>query len=105
MRYLSVLLLVVCSLLCGCSSQLPTYPVAGKIRFVEGGPVKVGTVELKSREHGVQARGHIETDGTFTLTTFAEGDGAVAGLLGEGRRRDDAGLRGGGGRGGRAGGG
>lgn len=39
----------------------------------------MGTIELKSREHGVQARGTIENDGSFSLTTYEEGDGAVAG--------------------------
>lgn len=80
MPYLAqTLLLLATCCICGCSSQLSTYPVAGKIRFEAGGVVKVGTVELKSREHGVQARGQISTDGTFTLTTFEENDGAVAG--------------------------
>jgi hypothetical protein len=64
----------------GCSDRLATYPVAGKVKFKTGGPVHVGTVELKSREHGVQARGSIETDGTFVLTTYEAGDGAVAGM-------------------------
>jgi ribosomal protein S12 len=41
--------------------------------------VHVGTVEVKSREHGIQARGAIQTDGSFTLSTYEEGDGAVAG--------------------------
>ncbi|MEZ6135111.1 MAG: hypothetical protein R3C53_09400 [Pirellulaceae bacterium] len=64
----------------GCSDQLPTYPVAGKVLFTTGGPVHVGTVELKSRDHGVQARGQIQSDGSFTLTTYQDGDGAVAGV-------------------------
>lgn len=64
----------------GCSDQLRTYPVSGKVKFNTGGPVHVGTVELKSREHGVQARGAIESDGSFTLTTYEDGDGAVAGM-------------------------
>ena len=63
----------------GCSDHLPTYPVAGKVEFTSGGPVHVGTVELKSRQHGVQARGQIQPDGSFTLTTYKDGDGAVAG--------------------------
>lgn len=66
-------------LLMGCSDKLPTYPVSGKVQFPDGSPVRVGTVELKSREQGVQARGTIATDGTFTLTTYEEDDGAVEG--------------------------
>ena len=40
----------------------------------------MGTIETKSRELGLNARGTIQNDGTFELTTFNEGDGAVAGL-------------------------
>ena len=68
-----------CFLISGCSDQLRTYPVSGKVRFTTGGVVHVGTVELKSREHNVQARGQIQSDGSFTLTTYKDGDGAVAG--------------------------
>lgn len=65
----------------GCSDgRLKTYPVKGKVAFKTGSPVHVGTIELKSREHGVQARGSIDKDGTFTLTTYVDSDGAVAGL-------------------------
>ena len=69
-----------CFVLTGCSDQLRTYPVSGKVRFTTGGVVHVGTVELKSREHKVQARGQIQSDGSFTLTTYKDGDGAVAGM-------------------------
>jgi hypothetical protein len=66
--------------LIGCSDgRLKTYPVKGKVVFKTGSPVHVGTIELKSREHGVQARGSIEKDGSFTLTTYVDGDGAVVG--------------------------
>lgn len=65
----------------GCSDgRLKTYPAKGKISFKTGSPVHVGTIELKSREHGVQARGSIDKDGNFTLTTYLDGDGAVAGV-------------------------
>lgn len=74
---LACLGLLVASL--GCSDRLATYPVKGKVQFTTGGPVHVGTVELKSREHGIHARGEIQNDGTFTLTTYEPGDGAVAG--------------------------
>jgi hypothetical protein len=66
--------------LTGCSDQLPTYPVNGHVFFPGGSPVHVGTVELKSREHGIQARGTINEDGSFKLTTYKEGDGAIAGV-------------------------
>lgn len=74
-------LVVIAVLFCGCSNgQLKTYPTKGKVQFKSGSPVHVGTVELKSREHGVQARGDIKPDGTFVLSTYSPGDGAVAGM-------------------------
>jgi len=41
--------------------------------------VKVGTIETKSKLHGVQAMASIELDGSFVFTTYKQGDGAVAG--------------------------
>ncbi len=78
MRWFPALLLTVT--LFGCSNQLATYPVNGKVVFPDGSPVHVGTVELKSLEHGIQARGTLDRDGNFKLTTYSDGDGAVAGL-------------------------
>lgn len=69
-------------LLTGCSDRHKTYPVQGKVQFKSGGPVRVGTIELKSREHDIQARGTLNTDGTFKLTTYEDGDGAIAGKHG-----------------------
>jgi hypothetical protein len=63
----------------GCANPLRTYPVSGKVVFEDGSPVRVGTIEFKSIDHQVQARGTIERDGSFRLTTFQEFDGAVAG--------------------------
>ncbi len=64
----------------GCSSdRLPTYPVQGRVVFADGSPVRTGSIELKSNEFGVQARGNIAGDGSFQLTTYEENDGAVAG--------------------------
>ncbi len=67
--------------LTGCSDgRLKTYPATGKVLFKTGSSVHVGTVEIKSREHGIQARGTIDQDGNFLLTTYTGGDGAVAGI-------------------------
>jgi hypothetical protein len=64
----------------GCNSgRLKTYPVVGQAVFEDGTPVKMGTVETKSVQHGVQATGTIAKDGSFTLTTYSPDDGAVAG--------------------------
>lgn len=64
----------------GCGSgRPPAHPAKGRVVFANGSAVKTGTVELKSRDFGTQARGNIEPDGTFVLTTYEPGDGAVAG--------------------------
>jgi hypothetical protein len=64
----------------GCSDgRLPTVPVTGRVVFLDGSPVRTGTVELQSRTHPIQARGTIDPDGSFRLTTYDAGDGAVAG--------------------------
>lgn len=67
------------SVLSGCSDRLRTYPVSGKVQFKSGSPVRVGTIELKSRQHDIHSRGTLNPDGTFTLTTYEEGDGAIEG--------------------------
>jgi hypothetical protein len=63
----------------GCNRNPATYVVKGKVRFPSGAPVRMGTIETKSRDLGLNARGTINSDGTFELTTFKPGDGAVAG--------------------------
>ena len=66
--------------LIGCGSdRLPTYPVQGRVEFPEGLPVRHGTVELESEEHGTTATGTIQHDGTFVLGTYTTNDGAVSG--------------------------
>ena len=71
------------SFIAGCSSGQPmTYPVSGKVVFADGTPFTAGVVEFSSTDpasKGQNARGKIQPDGTFTLTTFRENDGAVAG--------------------------
>lgn len=78
LRFLTALVLL--SGLSGCSDgRLPTYPVTGQVVFEDGSPAHVGTVEVKSRDHKIQARGTIDKDGVFHLTTYKTDDGAVAG--------------------------
>ena len=68
------------SITVGCGDgRPPAYPAKGKVVFADGSPVKVGTIETKSLLHGVQATASIQPNGTFVLTTYQEGDGAVAG--------------------------
>lgn len=76
-----VFLLLFVALVAGCSSdRLPTYAVQGQAVFPDGSPVRTGSIELKSVQHGVQARGDIASDGSFQLTTYEENDGAVEGV-------------------------
>ena len=78
--------LLIVSGMAGCGPRRPaaTYPVSGKVVFADGAPLATGgTILLESIAAGGQpvynARGAIAADGTFRLSTFDEGDGAVAG--------------------------
>ena len=69
-----------CLTLTGCGDgRIETYPVSGSVLFADGTPVRVGTVELESIEHGTSATGTIRQDGTFLLGTFTPDDGAASG--------------------------
>ena len=63
---------------CG-SDRLPTYEVTGKVIFSDGTPLPGGWIVCESVEHGLAARGIIETDGSCRLGTYGATDGAVAG--------------------------
>lgn len=63
----------------GCSRRPRVYPASGRVVFSDGSPLPGGRIELRSREHPYSARGRIERDGRFELTTFTPGDGALAG--------------------------
>ncbi len=64
--------------LAGCSAgQEPTYPVSGTVTL-EGQPVSGGTIFFRPAS-GPLATGAIDSQGHFELTTYAQGDGAVAG--------------------------
>jgi len=63
---------------CGSKSERPeTLPVQGKVTY-KGQPVPKGTVTFQS-DSGQTATGEIQSDGTYKLSTFAEGDGALPG--------------------------
>ena len=67
----------------GCGgSGTPTYPVEGKVTFSDGRPLDGGTVELQpvvQQQPPVAARGRIQSDGTFQISTFEPNDGAIEG--------------------------
>ncbi len=78
MRPLPGFLLLISLVGCG-SDQVATYPVAGRVVFEDGSPVRTGTVELESRQFGTTATGSIQNDGTFVLGTYTPNDGAAEG--------------------------
>ena len=63
----------------GCSGKPRPYPVNGQATFDDGAPLTGGRIEVRSLEHPLVARGSVDRDGKFTLTTYEPNDGAVAG--------------------------
>ena len=66
---------------CGEAPRLPSlYPAVGRI-YLNGVPVRYGRVHLQPIDpgRGVTCWGNIGPDGTFTLRTFTDDDGAAAG--------------------------
>jgi hypothetical protein len=87
MRHTSPKLIVLAALAagvcwgCGPAGRgtLPTLiPVKGKVTY-KGKPLTKGTITFVPDGYGREARGEIQPDGTFVLTTDKEGDGVVAG--------------------------
>ena len=65
-------------LLAGCGPRRPaTAPVRGSVTY-QGEPVTAGKIAFYP-EHGRPALGVIGPDGTYRLTTFEPGDGALLG--------------------------
>ena len=68
----------------GCGQKgSETYPVHGKVVLEDGSAVTAGFIEFEAMEgpwRGRNARGAIQPDGSFRLSTKGLGDGAVAGL-------------------------
>lgn len=78
--YAGSLFAIMACLTAGCSDgRIPTFPAEGRVIFPTGAPVRTGFVESRSLDHAINARGKIERDGSFTLGTYTEGDGAVTG--------------------------
>jgi hypothetical protein len=55
-----------------------TIPVKGKVSF-KGKPLSGGEIVFEPDSAGREAHGEIKSDGSFELTTFKQGDGAVPG--------------------------
>ena len=75
----AVLFVATAIVTCGCSKQgrMETAPVSGKVTY-RGKAVPTGTVMFVPGE-GPAATGEIGSDGSYKLTTFSTGDGAVIG--------------------------
>lgn len=63
----------------GCGPATGVHPVRGHVQAADGRRPTFGVVELTADAGGRVASGLIQDDGTFRLSTFREGDGAVAG--------------------------
>jgi hypothetical protein len=63
----------------GCGPS--TYPVKGKVSYPDGSPVVEGMVVFESSgaDKPVTARGEIQQDGTYRLSTYQPGDGVPPG--------------------------
>jgi hypothetical protein len=68
-------------LLVGCSGggPAPTFYVTGTVKLPNETPLDGGRILFRPEGGKHSARGDIQADGTFELTTFKTGDGAVAG--------------------------
>jgi hypothetical protein len=61
---------------CGNSGE-PCFPVTGTVKFEDGTPLTKGIIYFDSGEFS--AKGGVEEDGRFTLTSYNPGDGAPDG--------------------------
>ncbi len=69
--------------LAGCSGNSPatTFQVSGTVKLSDGQPLTAGRILFRpDKDSKYSARGGINQDGAFELTTFKEGDGAIAGV-------------------------
>lgn len=78
--YCGLICLGMAILTAGCSgpNQLETAPVKGTVTY-KGKPLTFGNVSFRP-EAGSPSTGKIQEDGTFTLSTYGDGDGAIIGL-------------------------
>jgi hypothetical protein len=74
-----LLLLAVLGLTLGCGeSHPPVAPVAGKVTY-KGQPCTAGRLLFLPVGGGKQGLGAIQPDGSFRISTFGDGDGALVG--------------------------
>lgn len=75
--FMSGLLICTCLVGCGGGHELPTAPVRVVVTL-DGKPVTKGGVQFYPT-HGRHAKGSLAEDGTATLGTYKDGDGATIG--------------------------
>lgn len=79
LRASSFLCLALCVVIStGCSGKSDTAPVRGKVSY-KGKSVPYGTVTFIPIDGGPPATGEIQGDGSFEMTTYSSGDGAILG--------------------------
>lgn len=72
--------LLILSIAVGCADKkFKTYAVTGKVTFEDGEPAQFGRIEFYQPDQDVTAYANIQQDGSFTLGTEQEADGAVEG--------------------------
>lgn len=69
---------LVCLVALGCDSLPETVPVSGTVSYKDS-PLTFGSITFLPMSGGQPARGTIQSDGSYTLSTYKEDDGAVAG--------------------------
>lgn len=96
--WLNLVLAWICVATVGCSNQPEVAPVRGFVKMdgkaLPGGRVMFQPIaQGENKNVGRPALGQIQEDGSFVLTTFEEGDGAVVGphhpVVMENRQEDD----------------
>ena len=70
--------LIACALTSGCDSGPATGRVTGAVTY-DGEAVEEGTVTFYPTQGGRPATGKIQSDGTYELCTYGDGDGAFVG--------------------------
>jgi len=79
-RWTAVGLSAICFCLAlGCQPQLDLVPLKGQVNYANK-PLEYGSVMFQPVGGGPLARGQIQADGSFVLTTLAKGDGVKPGV-------------------------
>ncbi|MCA9231003.1 MAG: hypothetical protein KDA57_10145 [Planctomycetales bacterium] len=59
---------------------MPTFPVTGTVKLPDGSPLSGSQMLVRPNENPkYSAKGEVDAEGNFVLTTFEVGDGAIAG--------------------------